>query len=299
MTDPILRVDAVEKAYGRHKAVDGVSITVAAGERVALLGHNGAGKTTLMKMILGLTQPTGGRIEVLGHAPGSYVARRKVAWLPEHVVFNRSLTAAELMATFARLKRAPVRDNLDLLARVGLKDAVHKRVGTFSKGMRQRLGLAQALIGEPELLLLDEPTTGLDPVSRQSFYDIVGELAARGVAVLLSSHVLTELEARTDRVIIMRAGKLVASDRLAELRGQVGLPVRIRLAVRPDAASSVAAELGGERVNGHGVELLCRPEDKMALLGRIAGFGRMVEDIDISPPSLDEIYRRLGGERPQ
>lgn len=299
MTDPILRVDAVEKAYGSHKAVDGVSITVAAGERVALLGHNGAGKTTLMKMILGLTRPTAGRIEVLGHAPGSFAARRKVAWLPEHVVFNRSLTAAELMATFARLKGAPVRANLDLLARVGLEDAVHKRVGTFSKGMRQRLGLAQALIGEPELLLLDEPTTGLDPVSRQSFYDIVEELAGRGVAVLLSSHVLTELEARTDRVIIMRAGRLVASDRLAELRGQVGLPVRIRLAVRPEAAGSVAKELGGERVNGHRVELLCRPEEKMALLSRITGFGRMVEDVEISPPTLEEIYRRLGGERPQ
>jgi Cu-processing system ATP-binding protein len=166
-------------------------------------------------------------------------------------------------------------------------------------GMRQRLGLAQALIGEPALLLLDEPTTGLDPVSRQSFYDIVGELAGRGVAVLLSSHVLTELEARTDRIVIMRAGRLVASDRLATLRGRVGLPVRIRVMARPEAAERVAADLGGTQVNGAAVELLCQPEEKMRLLARITGLGAAVEDLEISPPTLEEIYRQLGGERPQ
>jgi Cu-processing system ATP-binding protein len=299
MAAPALRVTGVVKRYGPQRAVDGVSLAVAPGERVALLGHNGAGKTTLMKMVLGLTQPSEGRIEVLGAAPGSAAAKRHVAWLPEHVVFNRSLTAAELMTTYARLKRAPVRESLGLLERVGLADAAKQRVGTFSKGMRQRLGLAQALIGEPALLLLDEPTTGLDPVSRQSFYDIVGELAARGVAVLLSSHVLTELEARTDRVVIMRAGRLVASDRLATLRGRVGLPVRIRVTARAETADRVAADLGGTRVNGVAVELLCRPEEKMMLLARIAGLGTAVEDLEISPPTLEEIYRQLGGERPQ
>jgi Cu-processing system ATP-binding protein len=299
MTAPALRVEDVVKRYGTQRAVDGVSLSVAPGERIALLGHNGAGKTTLMKMVLGLTQPSEGRIEVLGAAPGSEAAKQHVAWLPEHVVFNRSLTAAELMTTYARLKRASVRESLALLERVGLADAVKKRVGIFSKGMRQRLGLAQALIGEPSLLLLDEPTTGLDPVSRQSFYDIVGELAGRGVAVLLSSHVLTELEARTDRVVIMRAGRLVASDRLAALRGRVGLPVRIRVTARPETVDHVAADLGGTRVNGVAVELLCQPEEKMMLLARVTGLGAAVEDLEISPPTLEEIYRQLGGERPQ
>jgi Cu-processing system ATP-binding protein len=299
MTAPALRVEDVVKRYGTQRAVDGVSLSVAPGERVALLGHNGAGKTTLMKMVLGLTQPSEGRIEVLGAAPGSEAAKQHVAWLPEHVVFNRSLTAAELMTTYTRLKRASVRESLALLERVGLADAVKKRVGIFSKGMRQRLGLAQALIGEPSLLLLDEPTTGLDPVSRQSFYDIVGELAGRGVAVLLSSHVLTELEARTDRVVIMRAGRLVASDRLAALRGRVGLPVRIRVTARPETVDHVAADLGGTRVNGMAVELLCQPEEKMMLLARVTGLGAAVEDLEISPPTLEEIYRQLGGERPQ
>jgi Cu-processing system ATP-binding protein len=299
MNAPALRVENVVKRYGAQRAVDGVSLAVTPGERVALLGHNGAGKTTLMKMVLGLTQPTEGRIEVLGTAPGSQAAKRHGAWLPEHVVFNRSLTAAELMTTYARLKRASVRESLALLERVGLADAMKQRVGTFSKGMRQRLGLAQALIGAPSLLLLDEPTTGLDPVSRQSFYDTIGELAGRGVAVLLSSHVLTELEARTDRVVIMRAGRLVASDRLAALRGRVGLPVRIRVTARPETADRVAADLGGTRVNGVAVELLCQPEAKMGLLARIAGLGAAVEDLEISPPTLEEIYRQLGGERPQ
>jgi len=294
MTELVLAVDHLSKRYRQQEAVRDVSLTVQAGERVALLGHNGAGKTTLMKTILGLTRPSAGRITVLGHAPGSKAARRVVAYLPEHVVFQSAVTGAELMTDFARLKRAPVQASFALLERVGLGEAAHRRIGTYSKGMRQRLALAQALIGEPRLLLLDEPTSGLDPVLRQAFYELLGELAAKGAAVVVSSHVLTELEARTERVAIMREGRLVVSDSLTALRQRAQLPIRIRLDVRPGAVDGVAAALNGRQVNGQAVELICTQDDKMSVLGRITGLGDAVQDVELALPSLDDIYRHFG-----
>ena len=278
------------------ETVSCVSLSVAPGERLALLGHNGAGKTTLIKLILGLTPLDGGAIAVFGAAPGSAQARAITAYLPENVAFHPALTGREQLRLFARLKGAPASAAEAVLERVGLADAARRRIGTYSKGMRQRLGLALALLGRPRLALLDEPTSGLDPVSRHDFYALVDALAADGAAVLIASHALTELEARTDRIAILRSGALVACDSLTGLRRRAGLPILLRVAARPETADDVAAALGGRRVNGRAVELSCGLEDKLAILGRVAALGALVEDVDVTPPSLEDLYRHYSGE---
>ncbi len=287
---PGLMIEGLSKSFDGFKALDDVSFSVAPGQKVALLGHNGAGKTTLMKIILGLIRADCGRIDVMGAQPGSYGARAQTAYLPENVAFHSALTGREQMRLYLRLRGQPLDQAGELLERVGLGAAADRRIGTYSKGMRQKVGLAQALIGRPRLMVLDEPTSGLDPIARREFYAILDDLAAGGTAILLSSHALTELEARTDRIVILSAGKVVADDTLIGLRASAGLPTRIRVAARAGAVDEVAARLRGGRLNGISVELICTPEDKLERLGEVAALGALVNDLDVVPPSLDDIY---------
>ncbi|NIA69704.1 ABC transporter ATP-binding protein [Pelagibius litoralis] len=297
MTDkPALTLEKVCKRYGKAEILKGISLTVKPGERVALLGHNGAGKTTLMKLILGLTKLTAGRITVAGAEPGSAAARRASTYLPEAVAFHKLLSGREQLRLFARLAGESPRCVEPLLERVGLGEAAGRRIGTWSKGMRQRLGLAQALLGQPRVALLDEPTSGLDPISRHDLYAVIDEIAARGAAVLIASHALTEVEARTDRIAILRQGRLVADDTLEQLRAQAGLPIRLRLTAQRDGAEELQTRLGGLRVNGTAVELHCRPEEKMDRLARITALGGLVADVEMAPPSLEDLYRHYSGE---
>ena len=289
------KLDHVSKSYGKIEAVRDISLALAPGEITALVGHNGAGKTTLLKLILGLVHPTGGSIRVLGDNPaaGEFAARSRVGYLPENVSFNAALTGREILSFYARLKREPVVEALGLLDLVGIETAATRRVGTYSKGMRQRLGLAQALIGDPQLLLLDEPTTGLDPALRLSFYEIVQSLRDRGATVVLSSHALAELGEQADRVIIMSRGAMVANGSIDELRRVAQLPARIRLTVSGET-ESVRKWFGSSeiwrQVNGHMVEIDATPEHKIELLRRATERGAPVEDVDVVPPTLDEIY---------
>ncbi len=294
MTDKALSIDHVLKDRGKTRVLDDITLSLAPGQRVALLGHNGAGKSTLIKSILGLTPIHGGAIRIGDATPGSAQARRETAYLPEAVSFHPALTGREQLTLFAQLSGAKA-DVLGLLERVGLSDALDRRIGTYSKGMRQRLGLAQVLLGQPKVALLDEPTSGLDPISRQDLYAIIDELAAQGTAVLIASHALTEVEARTDRIAIMRKGRMVADDTLNNLSALAGLPIRlkVRASANPDV---LAAELGGNRINGASVELLCAPEDKMEALRRIAGLGDAVADVEMTPPKLEDLYRHYAQE---
>lgn len=289
--DDVLRISGASKSRGPIRVLEGVSLNVAAGQRIALLGHNGAGKTTLMKAILGLTSLGDGNILIGGNAPGSARARAATAYLPESVTFHAALTGREQLALFARLAGAGTADVAPLLGRVGLADAADRRIGTYSKGMRQRLGLAQVLLGRPTLALLDEPTSGLDPISRHELYAIIDEMAAQGTAVLIASHTLTEVEARTDRIAILRQGRLVADDTLANLTRGAGLPIRLRVRAAPDCADRVARETGGNRVNGTHVEFHCAADGKMAALRRLSAMGDQVADIDMHPPGLEDLYR--------
>ncbi|UWR09397.1 ABC transporter ATP-binding protein [Ruegeria sp. B32] len=294
MTDKALTIETVCKDRGKIRVLSDISLTLEPGQRVALLGHNGAGKSTLIKSILGLTPIQAGTIRIGTAAPGSAQARRDTAYLPEAVSFHPALTGREQLTLFAKLSGAKA-DVPALLDRVGLGDAMDRRIGAYSKGMRQRLGLAQVLLGQPKLALLDEPTSGLDPISRQDLYAIIDELAAQGTAVLIASHALTEVEARTDRIAIMRKGRMVADDTLANLSALAGLPIRLRVRARANA-DALAAELGGNRINGASVELLCSPADKMQALRRIAGLGDAVADVEMTPPKLEDLYRHYAQE---
>ncbi len=291
-----LTLSHVTKTFDATQALCDVAFSVAPGERVALLGHNGAGKSTLMKIVLGLLAADAGEIDVLGAAPGSAAARAGTAYLPENVAFHPALTGQEQIRHYLRLRGLNPALALPLLERVGLGDAARRRMGTYSKGMRQRVGLAQALIGHPRLLVLDEPTSGLDPVSRRDFWTILDDLAHEGAAILLSSHALTEVEARTDRIVILSHGKMVANDTLAALRQRAALPTHLQITARPGAADEVAELLHGRRCNGVRVDLTCAPDEKLARLGQVTALGALVEDVEVIPPSLDEIYRYFSTE---
>lgn len=284
------------KRYGAIDAVRDVSFDLHRGETIALVGHNGAGKTTLLKLMLGLAHPSAGTIRVLGEDPaaGEFAARRRLGYLPENVSFHAALTGCEVLAFYARLKGRPVTEAFELLDRVGLGAAATRRVGTYSKGMRQRLGLAQALLGKPQVLLLDEPTTGLDPALRLDFYDIVETLRRDGATVVLSSHALAELGDRAGRVIIMRRGEMVANGSLDTLRRMVHLPARIRVTVANGGIDAMPTLLGSahewRQVDGRTLEIDAVPEHKIALVRRVADARAPIVDIDVIPPSLDEIY---------
>jgi Cu-processing system ATP-binding protein len=287
----------VSKNYGGHVAVQGVSLELRGGERIALVGHNGAGKSTLIKLMLGLIRPTEGTVRVLGEDPAGHAAtksRSLIGYLPENVALQPSMTGEELLAFYARLKHQPVAANPKILSRVGIAYAAHRRIATYSKGMRQRLALAQALIGDPRVLLLDEPTTGLDPALRQTFYSIVQELSAHGATVLLSSHALSELETQTDRVIVMNQGCKIADGTLVELRQRAKRPVRIKVTVGDDRVNLFpkigANALEWRRVSERTFEICCAEHVKVTALRQVASGILPIADIEIVDPTLDDIY---------
>lgn len=297
---PCVGIEAVTKAYGRTTALTDVSLEIAPGECLALAGRNGAGKTTLVKLMLGLVRPSAGKISVLGQTPGGnrfHRTLRRIGFLPEQVLFQPTMTARETLAFFAALKGVP-KDRLEaLFDRVDLTAAADARVGTFSKGMRQRLGLAQALLGTPDLLLLDEPTSGLDPLARRRFYRIIDTVKAQGTAVVISSHALSELNTRADRVVVLESGRLLATGTMAQLRHRAGLHTSIRMVSGPAAMTSLQSRYG-ERfgplafVNGTAV-LSFEHRQKMAVFQEIVGLGLDLDDIEVVEPSLDDVFAAI------
>jgi Cu-processing system ATP-binding protein len=285
-------VNGVEKSYGAVKALRDVSFDLVPGRLSALVGHNGAGKTTLIKLMLGLIHAERGAVRVLDEDPaaGEFSARRQLGYLPENVAFNAALTGRETLAFYARLKQIKPASAWPLLERVGLMHAADRRVGTYSKGMRQRLGLAQALLGRPRVLLLDEPTTGLDPALRQTFYEILNELRDDGATVLISSHALNELEDRAEHVLIMNRGKLVAQGSLSELRSISQLPIRVALDLAPGASMPQAWMNGASVAAPHGRILLVPDEAAKMELLRVAAGHPGVTNIEIAAPTLDDLY---------
>lgn len=229
-----LSATGLEKRYGGVHALRGVDIEVGEGELVGLLGPNGAGKSTLVKIACGLVRPTSGRATVLGHPAGSLRARVGLGYLPELFRYPGWASAREVLALHQRLAgtNGGVPEQTELLELVGLADAGSRTVEEMSKGMQQRLGLAQALIGRPQLLLLDEPTSALDPAGRIAVREILEELRRRGIAVLLNSHLLSEVELVCDRVVIISKGATVASGTPDELSRRTGVEVETASGVR-------------------------------------------------------------------
>lgn len=299
-----VEIENVSRSFGRIDAVIDLNLTLASGEVLGLLGHNGAGKSTTMKMILGVLAPTAGSIRVLGENPRGRAAGRlrlRLGYLPENVSFYDNLTGREVLRYFARLKRIrPARADT-LLERVGLAAAANRRVRTYSKGMRQRLGLAQALLGEPRLLLLDEPTVGLDPMATRDVYAMIDELRERGTSVILCSHVLPGVERHIDRAAILARGRLLASGTIDELRAQADLPLRIR-ARSETFNGELYARLNDrvvdiERDGGDVIELTTTPANKLEVM-RVLLAEEGIEDLGVESPNLETLYahfnRRAG-----
>jgi ABC-2 type transport system ATP-binding protein len=239
---PAVWCSGLRKRYRRQTAVDDVSFTVGRGEIMGLLGPNGAGKTTVIKILLDLVRPDAGEVLLLGRPARDPRARTRVGYLPELFRYQPWLTAAEVVALHVRLAGAtvPAEERRECLAVVGLADRAGDRVGGFSKGMQQRLGLAVALVARPELVILDEPTSALDPIGRADVRDLLLALKARGVAVLLNSHLIGEVERVCDRVVILDKGRVAASGTLQELLGQRELRLRLD-GVGADAEARLAA----------------------------------------------------------
>jgi ABC-2 type transport system ATP-binding protein len=226
---PAVWCSGLRKRYGRQTAVDGVSFTVGRGEVMGLLGPNGAGKTSVIKILLGLVRPDAGEVLLLGRPASHPNARARVGYLPELFRYQPWLAAAEVLDLHVKLAGAtvPAQERRDCLALVGLADRAGDRVGGFSKGMQQRLGLAVALVARPDLVVLDEPTSALDPLGRADVRDLLLSLKARQVAVLLNSHLIGEVERVCDRVVILDKGRVAASGTLPELLGRRELRLRL------------------------------------------------------------------------
>ena len=289
------------KRYGSVTAVNSLDMTVEEGEIFGFLGPNGAGKTTTIDILLGYTRPTSGESEVLGRPSGDEKVRERVGVMPEDFGLYPRLTAEEHIGFVAESKGVGA-DADALLERVGLEGDGDRRVGGYSKGMKKRLLLATALVGEPDLLVLDEPTGGLDPNGARAIREIVKEENDRGATVFFSSHILGQVEAVCDRVGIMREGRLAAVDSIEGLRD--GVDAVSRLTVTVDGETDVSAfELGAEdgvsdvTVDGDSVTFSClRPEAKLDALDAVRA-QHDVRDFTTEERSLDDLFAAYAGDR--
>ena len=295
---PAISISAVSKQFGDFTAVNNVSLDIARGEIFGLIGHNGAGKSTLFKMMLGLIPLTAGSIRISGQEINGSKARdvrRHIGYLPENVVLYDNLDGLETLKFFARLKNAPLAQCAEILEKVGLAHAGKRPVRAYSKGMRQRLGFAQALLGSPQVLFLDEPTNGLDPKAIREFYVTLRELQSKGVTVIITSHILAELQERVDRLAILTAGEIQALGTVQELRDQLHMPLTFEVDVSAQDASLIAAHLQQNhgfdaQITPYGLRLQCDRARKVEVLSALTSLGAVVTDIRMRMPSLEDVF---------
>lgn len=303
----MIETHALRKRYGEVEAVAGVDLVVRPGELFGLIGHNGAGKSTMFRMMLGLERPTAGHVSIDGepvHGPAFRALRRRLGYLPESVVLYDNLTGLETLRFFASLKGLGPEACAPVLARVGLAHAADRRVRGYSKGMRQRLGFAQALLGDPTLLFLDEPTNGLDPQGIRDFYDTLAALRAEGVTIVITSHILSEIQERVDRLAVMKSGRIHAQGSVQSMREAMALPLRLDLRLAspgPEGLARVrralaavdgldAAPLAGPRADDARVLAIhCPRALKMPALQAIAALGADVADLQVREPTLEDL----------
>jgi ABC-2 type transport system ATP-binding protein len=294
---PAIKAIELTKRYGNIAALAGLSMTVPRGEIFGFLGPNGAGKTTAVKLLLGLTFPTSGEGYVLGAPLGDREARRRIGYLPELFRYQDWLSAREVLqfhCVLAGVQATRRSTEIDAaLETVGLAKRGGDRVGTYSKGMQQRLGLAVALVGDPALILLDEPTSALDPVGRREVREVLHALKARGVTVFLNSHLLTEVEHVCDRVAIVDRGRVVAMGTLAELMGD-GESVRIRVEVCRDAFLDALRTFGdaGEE-DGSYVARGLSPERVPDAIAMLVALGARILAVEPTRRSLEDHFLRV------
>ena len=296
---PAICTHELAKQYGSITALASLTMTIPRGDIFGFLGPNGAGKTTAVKLLLGLAPPTSGDAEVLGAAIGDRDALRRVGYLPELFRYQSWLTAREILALHCELagidRTAWQREIADALAIVGIADRGSGRIGTFSKGMQQRLGLGVALLGSPDLVVLDEPTSALDPVGRHDVREIIRGLGERGTTVFLNSHLLSEVEQVCHRVAIVDRGRVVAEGTLDELLG--GDTVRIRATELDRAARTALSRFG--QLDDEGDWLVVRGIDSERvpeLVADIVRLGGRVYAVEPRHESLEDRFLRLLGQ---
>jgi ABC-2 type transport system ATP-binding protein len=298
-----INAQGLRKEFGRKTAVADLTLQVKRGEIFGFLGPNGAGKTTSVKMLLGLTRPTAGAASLLGRPLGDRLSRAKIGFLPEHFRFHEWLTAVEFLDFHGRLygmsnseRQATIPD---LLALVGLTDKANSQLRTFSKGMLQRIGLAQALLNSPELVFLDEPTSGLDPIGRRLVRDIINGLREEGTAVFLNSHLLSEVEKTCDRVTFIRKGTILETIELADYYEEavqvslrVGQPTPQLLAELGQFGQSVGTEKSNGRIT------LCLPHEEQipALAAWLVAQGHSLYELSPQCLSLEDRFLQIIGE---
>jgi ABC-2 type transport system ATP-binding protein len=299
LSTPAIELDGVVKTFGRTTALDGLDLHVGRGELVGLLGPNGAGKTTAIKLLLGLARPTSGSGRVLGAPLGDRATRARIGYLPELFRYQPWLHAREVLALHAELARIPAgvrrRTVGDALEHVGLADRADDPVSGFSKGMQQRLGLAVALLGDPELILLDEPTSALDPVGRMDVRSIVRAARDRGATVILNSHLLTEVERVCDRIVILHHGRAIASGTLDEVVAADG--VRLRVTGLDDAGRAGIAAFGPLTVDGEWLTIRPLAAERVPdLVAAVVAAGGRVHAVDPGRGSLEARFLELLAE---
>jgi ABC-2 type transport system ATP-binding protein len=295
MTDLAIETTHLRKEYGPKVAVKDLTLQVLRGEVFGFLGPNGAGKSTTVKMLLDLVRPTSGEIKLFGQSPGNTRMRAKVGFLPEHFRFHEWLRATEFLMFHGKLyglSAAVLNERIpQLLDLVGLSDSAQMRLSKFSKGMLQRIGLAQAMLNKPDLILLDEPTSGLDPLGRRLVRDIIRQLKAEGTTIFLNSHFLSEVEITCDRVAFIKAGQIVHIDTMAHLLNQATEVVLRVDAWKPDLLAALE-KLGTQlQLNGTSLSMMVANQEVVPEIAQlISQHGVKLYELSPRKKSLEEIF---------
>jgi ABC-2 type transport system ATP-binding protein len=303
MNEFAIEAVGLHKQFGQKTAVSNLTLQVKRGEIFGFLGPNGAGKTTSIKMLLGLTAPTAGSATLLGQPLGHRATRAKIGFLPEHFRFHEWLKAAEFLDLHGRLYQMPAavrRQTIpDLLALVGLQDRAETPLRAFSKGMLQRIGLAQTLLNNPELVFLDEPTSGLDPLGRRLVRDVINQLRQRGTAVFLNSHLLSEVEQTCDRVTFIRQGEVLETVSLHQMTTAVPVVVRVGqptpelLTELTNFGSGVTLGVADGRIH-----LTLPHEDQLPQLASwLVAQGHTLYELTPQPITLEERFLQIVGDQ--
>ena len=301
MSTAAIQTEGLRKVFGERAAVKGLTLQVEPGEVFGFLGPNGAGKTTSIKMLLGLVAPTSGSASLLGAPIGDRATLARVGFLPEHFRFQEWLTATEFLQLNGELLGMEARGlksrRAELLERVGLSEFHDKQLRTFSKGMLQRIGLAQALLNYPALVFLDEPTSGLDPVGRRLVRDIIHELGEAGTCVFLNSHLLSEIEVTCDRVAFIRHGEVVRVLELASLDQDLSLVAIHAAGLTPETLAGLARWGENIRAEGEHLTLTIRSETDLPQINRyLVTQGADVFAMTPKRLSLEEIFIETVGK---
>jgi len=297
-----IEVNNLTKFYNGFKAVDNLSFNVKQGEIFGFLGPNGAGKTTTIKSILGLTLSSLGNIKINGSdiRKNFKEIKKNIGYQPERVAFYDNLTALQNLYFYSEIKNAPKKDCMKLLGEFGLKDLANKRVGTFSKGMTQKLGLIRAVLGNPSLLILDEPSIGLDPQGVLLVREKIRELNKRGTTVFISSHILSEVQEVCDRVGIINKGVLIAQDTISELSKKLKIKPKIIVELEKISDRIVEAVKKVEgidklEISGNKIEIICDSKTRGKVVLAIGNTGGNILNVQTKETSLEEVFMKYTG----